>query len=128
MAGTSGALRSRDTAAARARNNYVHQPFRGRRSRVAIPGLVPIDVPTAALGITSRDCSEPFPATPRPKPGIVWTHPCKMSSFKTAASIDLSDEKLQDTGRNHPPKTGGPKGHSFGSRKRAQLQGRTGFR
>jgi hypothetical protein len=35
QAGTSGALRSRDTAAARARTNYVHQPFRGMRSRVA---------------------------------------------------------------------------------------------
>jgi hypothetical protein len=61
---------------------------------------------------------KPFPATPGRKYPAFSGTPCKMCSFKTAASIDLSDEKLQDTGRNHPPKTGGPKGHIFGSRKK----------
>jgi hypothetical protein len=50
-----------------------------------------------------------------------------MRSFKTAASMILR-RKAAGYGRNQTPKTGGRKGHSFGSCKRAELQGRNGLR
>ena len=50
-----------------------------------------------------------------------------MSSFKTAA-IKIYQTKSCRIRSESPPETGGPKGHSFGSCKRAQIQGRNGLR
>ena len=44
---------------------------------------------------------------------------CKMRSFKTAASMILR-RKAAGYGRNQTPKTGGRKGHSFGSYKKSR--------
>jgi NAD(P)-dependent dehydrogenase (short-subunit alcohol dehydrogenase family) len=48
-------------------------------------------------------------------PGILWTHSCKMSSFQNGGDYDFIRRKAAGYGRNQPPKTGGPKGHRFGS-------------